>query len=184
MSTLDADPSMAPPAEGELVRRFWDRIRLFALRRTGDVAAAEDVAQETLRRVLEALRADRILNVEALPGFVFQTARHVCLHHARSAEREGRAMDRLRRVDERPADPDPLTRLVTAERRAAVCRALDRLPDADRVLLAALYYDQLDPGEAAARLGLSPGALRVRKHRALKRLGELLERNESATSGT
>ena len=43
-------------------------------------AEAEDVAQETLRRVLAALEAGRVANLEALPGFVFQTARHLCLH--------------------------------------------------------------------------------------------------------
>jgi RNA polymerase sigma-70 factor, ECF subfamily len=184
MSTLDADPPRSPPAEGELVRRFWDRVRLFALRRTGDAAAAEDVAQETLRRVIDALRSDRVLNVAALPGFVFQTARHVCLHYGRSAQREGRAMERLSRAGDGPERADALTSLVTAERCASVRRALVRLPDPDRALLAALYYEQLDPGEAAARLGLTGGALRVRKHRALKRLGELLGRNESGGSGT
>jgi DNA-directed RNA polymerase specialized sigma24 family protein len=33
-----------------------------------------------------------------------------------------------------------------------------------------LYYEQLESAEAAQRLGITAGALRVRKHRALERL--------------
>jgi len=40
----------------ELNRRFRDRLRFFAARRLFDREGAEDVAQEVLRRVLEALR--------------------------------------------------------------------------------------------------------------------------------
>jgi len=173
-----AGPSQ-PPAdsvssvdETECVRRFWERIRLFALRRTGDRVAAEDVAQETLRRVLEALRAGRIANLVALPAFVFQTALHVCQHHNRSAGREGRALLRLHRAADDPSIAgDPLHVLIGEEQRAEVRQALEKLEPADQQLVRMLYYEQMDSAEAARRLGISVGALRVRKHRVLDRLG-------------
>lgn len=164
---------LAMPTEPELAARFWDRIRLFATRRVHDTAIAEDVAQETLRRVIEAVRAGRVQNLEAIAGFVFQTAKHVCMHAQRSAGREARAMRRLQdRVDSADVQLDALARLVTEERRALVRTAIQALSPSDRDLLRALYFDQLDPVELAARLGLSPGTLRVRKHRALQRLAE------------
>jgi RNA polymerase sigma-70 factor (ECF subfamily) len=170
-----AAPAVATPSEAELVARFRDRIRLFAARRLGDAAAAEDVAQETLRRVVIAMRAGRIDRLESLPGFVFQTASHVCLHRRRSAGREARALARLRdeSVDE-PDGPDALAALVGDERRAAVRAALDRLSPGDRELLLLLFYERLETAEVARRCGTTPAALRVRKHRALQRLGELL----------
>jgi RNA polymerase sigma-70 factor (ECF subfamily) len=157
--------------ESECVNRFWERIRVFALRRTGDRVAAEDIAQETLRRVIQALRENRVQNLVALPAFVFQTALHVCQHHHRAAGREGRALLRLHRgsADTAPGG-DPLHALIGEERRAEVRRALDALDPADRELVRMLYYEQLDSAEAARRLGISAGALRVRKHRALERL--------------
>jgi len=60
----------------ELSLRFRDRLRFFAARRLRDKNLAEDVAQETLRRALEALRAGRVENLAALPSFLFETARH------------------------------------------------------------------------------------------------------------
>src|SRR5262249_15834643 len=63
---LPADRWVLPQGLGpdelasELTAQFWDRLRFFAMRRLRDAALAEDVAQETLRRTLEALRGGRI----------------------------------------------------------------------------------------------------------------------------
>jgi RNA polymerase sigma-70 factor, ECF subfamily len=162
--------------ERELVSRFWERLRMFAVRRLGDAALAEDLAQEVLRRVSEALREGRVENVDALPAFVFQTATHLCLHHYRSRSREARALARMSSGGREPGaeEPDPLAGLVSDETRAAVRQALETLPPPDRDLLHRIYFDHEDTAELASRLGISVGAVRVRKHRALARLAELL----------
>ena len=175
LTGLPQGPVSVAVSESDLAKRFWDRIRLFALRRLRDAAAAEDVAQEVLRRVLEALRADRLRNPAALPGFVFQTAHHVVLQQHRGTGREVRALQRMHSGAERAAAPaDSLTLLISEERRQAVRAALDRMDAGDRDLLISLYQDHAEPVQVAARLAITPGALRVRKHRALKRLAELL----------
>jgi RNA polymerase sigma-70 factor, ECF subfamily len=160
--------------EVALVTRFRERLRLFALRRLRDSAAAEDVAQETLRRVVEACRAGRLENPAALPAFVFHTANHICLQHYRSNDREGRALLRLGSEDPHNPDPHPLATLIGDERRAVVREALGRLSAEDRDLLRMMYYEDVDTGTLAQHLGVTPGALRVRKHRVLGRLAALL----------
>ena len=167
------------PSESELTSRYWDRIRLFAARRVYDSSKAEDIAQETLRRVIEAVRGGRVQNAGAIAGFVFQTAKHICMHAQRAAGREARAMRRLHEPsDTEGAEPDVLARLVSEERRVQVRAALATLSPDDRDLLRALYFDQVETAGLAAKLGLSAGALRVRKHRALQRLGEVLGRRQ------
>ncbi len=165
-----------PPDDvvADLTARFWERLRLFAARRLRDAALAEDVAQETLRRALEALRQGRVENPEALPAFLFQTARHVCMQRARSMGREARAMQRMGAEDETSGDPDPLIALISRERGEAVRAALSRLDDEDRDLLTMSYGLALDSDEIARRLGITAGAVRVRKHRALARLTAML----------
>lgn len=175
---MRASPPSRAFAIGEehaLVQRYWERLRVFALRRLGDVASAEDVAQETMDRVLAARREGRLRLEEALPGFVFSTARNICLHRARAAGREERAIRRLgANEDDGATTDDALTTLVSEERRAAVRSALALLGPDDHRLLLSLYFEQLDPADLARRLDCSIGALRVRKHRALQRLAEVL----------
>lgn len=178
-----SDATHPPVSESDLAARFWDRIRMFAARRLRDPAAAQDVAQETLRRVIDALRAGRIDKLDALPAFVFQTARHICLQSDRSSIRESRALSRLAEP-ERATEADALVALISEERRAMVHRALDDLPRDDRVLLRDIYYERVDPALLAQRLGVSAGALRVRKHRALLRLSELLGKHDQKHSPT
>lgn len=159
--------------EAGLAEAYRERIRLFALRRMGDPAAAEDAAQETLRRVLEALRSGRLRDPDALPGYVFATARHVCLREMRSATRARRAVVRAG-GEASPAPEDALEGLLRQESVRRIAAALGRLDADDRDLLRALVAEERETAEVAGELGVTVGALRVRKHRALKRLGRLL----------
>lgn len=163
--------SLTLSEEQRLALRFTERLRVFAARRLNDPAAGEDVAQETLRLVVEAMRANRIGDPNALPGFVFQTARNVCMHWVRSTAREKSAFARLANEPVAAAEStDALTSLITAERAHTVKRAINRLSRENQLLLIMMYYDGLDTDEIAKRLGLSAAAVRVRKHRALQRL--------------
>ncbi len=161
--------------ERDLAGPYWERVRLFALRRVGDATLAEDLAQETLRVAGAALREGRLQNPDALPAFIFQTARHLCLQRHRSDSREARALGRLQvEQAEQPAPADPLLVLVGEERCATVRRAMTRLDPGDRRLLELLYFDDLPTADVSVRLGVTAEALRVRKHRALRRLAAVL----------
>jgi RNA polymerase sigma-70 factor, ECF subfamily len=168
---------------GSLAARYTTRLRLFGMRHLGERAKAEDLAQETLRRVFEAVTAGRIHDPRALGGFVYETAWHVIQQHYRHDRRTRRAFARL---GEEEADPShsALENLISEERREAVRQALSRLEPDDRTLLAWLYHEGLTITETASRLGIEAGTLRVRKHRALQRLGKLLAGNGPPRSGT
>lgn len=163
--------------------RFLARLRCFATRWLGNAEAGEDAAQEALRRMLEAVAEGRVRQKVALPAFAYQTVRHVCLHYRRSAKREQRA---LARYGAEPLlddpGPGPLQELVSDERKAEVQGALAAMDEEDRQLLIALYVQEQSPRELAATLKLSDGALRTRKHRALKCLGQRLAESGAVTA--
>ena len=148
-------------------------MRLFAARRLSDWVAAEDVAQEALRRALEAMEAGRIENSAALPGFLFQTALHICLHRGRSAGRERKALQRFGTNAEQSVE-GPLAGLISRERRSNVRQALEQIEPDDRRLLELTYRDELSSEDIGRQLGLTAGAVRVRRHRAIRRLADLL----------
>lgn len=168
------DAALETVGPEQLAERFRDRLRVLAARRLGDWTLAEDAAQETLTRVLRALAEERLESMEALPAYVFQTARHVCQQWTDKRFRGDRAVQTFIREAPRTADEVALCRLITAERRTEVQRALEQLPPGDRELLRMLFHDAMEGPAAAARLGINAGALRVRKHRALRRLESLL----------
>lgn len=68
----------------------------------------------------------------------------------------------------------PATQAVRAERRQAVHDALAALPEPDREVLVLRYLEQLGPGEIAAVLGLSEGAVKMRHLRALQKMQGIL----------
>ncbi|GAA1562201.1 sigma-70 family RNA polymerase sigma factor [Actinomadura kijaniata] len=59
--------------------------------------------------------------------------------------------------------------------RMAVLRAMAELPDGDREVLILTAWQGLSPREAARVLGCRPAALRVRLHRARRRLTKAVE---------
>jgi RNA polymerase sigma-70 factor (ECF subfamily) len=78
----------AASCEGELCRRFLNRARLYGLKHLRfDVTAAEDLAQQLMMILLEALRAGRVEDLERVDRFMLGTCRNV---EFEGLEREGR----------------------------------------------------------------------------------------------
>jgi len=151
---------------------YWERVRLFATRQLRDRSEAEDVAQETMRIVLEALSRGTILNLDALSGFVFQTARHLCLKRMRSQRRGEAALAKVATSDIDPA-ADALASLIDDETLQRVRSTIAALPDADRILLQLFYVEGLGAEEVGRRLSITASAARVRKHRLIARLSSI-----------
>lgn len=156
------------------VEQFRTKLTVIAARRLGNWASAQDAAQEALRRGVEAVRAGRIPTLSALSGFLVQTVVYVCLHHRRSAGREERALSRYAATPT-PEAPGVFSHLVDEERRSAVRAAFAKLSDADQRVLSLTFVDELPTAEIAAKFNLTEGNVRIRRHRALKRLAELLD---------
>ena len=163
---------------------YWNRVRLFAVRQLHDAAEAEDVAQETMRIVLEALGHGTIQNVQALPGFVFQTAKNLCLKRMRAGRRGSAALAKLGSDGIDPA-ADSLSSLIAEEQMQRLREAMTGLPENDRLLLQLFYVEGLGADEVARRLSITAVAARVRKHRLIARLSSIVgERNTDDGSGT
>lgn len=80
------------------------------------------------------------------------------------------------RIEDRFVDiQTPETLLQRAQTRAAVLRAIDRLPDAHRTVLLLRDVEEFDTAEVAAMLSISTGAVKTRLHRARAALKKLLE---------
>ncbi|MBP0463541.1 sigma-70 family RNA polymerase sigma factor [Roseomonas sp. PWR1] len=156
-------------------RRAYDRLlrdclpllRAIARRRIRDAAEAEDAVQDTLltiHRMLATYDPSR----PARP-WIAAIAERRCIdrlrRHGRGAGRESPIEDHAATLAA-PAGETGEDRIAGRQLREAVAE----LPESQRTALRLAKLEDLPLAEAAARSGLSVGALKVATHRALKTL--------------
>jgi RNA polymerase sigma-70 factor (ECF subfamily) len=151
-------------AYGALLTDVTPPIVRFLSRRIFDPHEREDVYQDTLM----ALHCARHTYNPSRPfePWLFAIARHVLVDHFR---RRGVRSAREVLVDalpERSAD--------VASEGPRLEEALARLPAAQREAFEMLQLEGVSVAAAAARAGTTPGALKVRAHRAYKAVRALL----------
>ncbi len=150
---------------------FTDLVR-FLYRKVWDAERAQDLAQETFVRALDA-DAARGREPESPRAWLFAIASNLARDEARSGIRRRRHLTLMRSEGEDcPAAPDdPAAQLEARERHDAVRRALDALGERDREVL--LLWDAgLDYHEIARQTGLSPTSVGTTLARARHRLVE------------
>lgn len=155
-----------------------------ALRALNDPDAAEEVAQESLARGLEALKAGQFRDEGSVGAYFRGICRHVIVDRMR---RESRltSLDTLPEQPDRTAPPNALHALISREQREQVVRALSELPPQSLECLRLSFYEGLKPAEIARRLGEPGPRVRKRHQRALEKLREALQsQSPPASHGT
>lgn len=156
-----------------LFRRHHARVHAMCVRLLDSADAADDAVQETFLRVARYGR--RFEARAAFTTWLYRIARNTC-HDlreatARTARREAAwAAEREPAPPALPAAADPRLR--------ALDIALRQLPDDAREVLVLSRHLDLSADDIARVLGCSPGAARVRLHRALARLREIYTSRE------
>jgi RNA polymerase sigma factor (sigma-70 family) len=153
----------------ELVERHERRVFAVAWSRLGDAALAEEVAQEAFVRAYQRLWL--LGDGAKFSAWIAAITRRVAINCGLRNRRE--LNKRQRWALEQTATPaDEPSELCPPE---TLRQALAGLPDAHRECLVLFYLEGKSGAEAAAALGISESALRVRLHRARAALREQLE---------
>jgi RNA polymerase sigma-70 factor (ECF subfamily) len=166
-------------AESDLIDYYLRRVYALILARLRDPELARDLTQDVLMGVLTAVRAGRLREHSALDGFVLGAARNHISNYFRQRSRQP-VMEEVSPELRAPAIDD---RLEIRERGEILRKALRRLTGEEREILRLTTVEQLSPAEIALRLGLASEAVRQRKSRALRRLGEFVAKFQSRRPG-
>ena len=155
-----------------IYRRYHERVYRFAYRMTGSPEAARDVTHSCFVGLLE--KPSRYDGQRASLGtYLCGAARHLSLRRASRAWRERPVADW---PELRPArTPSPLEILLEDERARVVREALKALAPLHREVLILAEYEDLDLGTIAQVVGAEVGAVKVRLHRARRKLRAALE---------
>jgi RNA polymerase sigma-70 factor (ECF subfamily) len=140
----------------------------YALRRCDGAEDAADVAAETF--AIAWRRIDAVPSGEQARPWLYGVARNVLANHRRG---QARRRDLSAALAAEVADRYEPSAEESAGLRTigAVFRGL---PDVDRELLSLVAWEGLDPGGIAVVLGCSRNAVRIRLHRARRRLAARL----------
>lgn len=178
-----ADEAMNRYAEGDdsafavVHQAVADRLYAFLTRMARSPVLADDLLQETFLRMHRA-RGSFVRGARLLP-WCYAIARNVCIDHARQrAVRKEHAVanDEGETVFEQPTGPDADgEQLTMASELAEIVRAtLAKLPHNQREAFVLLRYEGLSVADAAAVLGTTEGAVKLRAFHAYEALRAVL----------
>jgi RNA polymerase sigma-70 factor (ECF subfamily) len=165
--TADGDRS----AFGEIYGILLDPIYRYLYWNVGSSEEAEDLAEEVFLRCL--------VNIEGynprrgpFKAWAFRIAHNLVIDYRRKRGR--RVQEQLKEDVEDEASPAPED-LERDERALALREILRELPSMQRQVILMKYFVEMSNAEVARSLGRSEGAVNALQHRALRRLGKLLE---------
>ena len=157
-----------------LFRRHYESVRMLCARVTATASVGDDLAQETFLRVLRhraTFRGDARFTT-----WIYRIARNLCLEHVARAARDQRIAERWKVEAPVSLASDRSDEL------DALAAALQTLPPDQREVLVLCRYHDLPFAEVAEILGCTPGAARVRAHRALVALRKAYDAREHGRS--
>ncbi len=169
-------------AFGEIVRRYADSMLGYLTRMSRDREEAQDLFQETFRRVHEKAHT---FAGGAFKNWLFTIATNVAIDGLRRRKRL-RLVSLNQPVDCADSDEEfgaaiaadnrcnPYDQAIKAEQAEKVKQAIELLPARQRATLILAYYQQLSYGQIAEALGCSIGTVRTQMFRALRKLADRL----------
>ncbi len=136
---------------------------------TRNAADAEDAAQAGLVKAWRAL--PRFRRGAPLRPWLLAIVANEARNSLRArGRRDGLALRAAHELPSGDAAPSPEGRALAAEQRAQLLAALERLGEADRLVLSCRYLLDLGEDETAEVLSLRRGTVKSRTSRALERL--------------
>ncbi|MHC4560065.1 MAG: RNA polymerase sigma factor, partial [Planctomycetota bacterium] len=175
-SLIDAHLRGEPTAFGELVRRHGDSVLGYLIRMSGNRQQAEDLFQETFKRVHEKAHT---FHGGQFKGWLFTIATNVAIDDMRWRKRV-RVVSLNQRLDCNDHDSQELSNVAMAdnscnpsqqaqraERIEQVREAIESLPAKQRATLVLAYYQQLNYREVAEVMSCSLGTVKTQMYRAL-----------------
>ncbi len=182
-SLLNAHRQGDATAFAELVRRYGSSLLGYLMRMSGNREQAEDIFQETFKRVHEKAYT---LRGEQFKPWLFTIATRVAINGLRRRKQlqlvslnqkvdcaDGQC-EELGTVAVADTSCEPSQEAVRAEQKEQVRLAIESLPDRQRATLVLAYYEQLSYKEVAEVLGCSVGTVKTQMYRALKKLSQIL----------
>jgi RNA polymerase sigma-70 factor (ECF subfamily) len=180
---IDAHCQGSKTAFTELVRRYGEGLFGYLIQMCGNRDQAEDLVQETFKRVYEKAHTFRGTQ---LKSWLFTIATRVAIDSLRKrkhlrlvslnqqADCADETCEQLEMLAVADNSCEPSQEVVLTEQKEQVRQAIESLPARQRATLVLAYYQELSYHEVAEVLGCSIGTVKTQMSRALRTLAQRL----------
>lgn len=190
----NAEPAVHTPSTGldapadftTFMRNYQDMVFATAARLTGNDAQAEDISQEVFLKAYENF--DHLRTSPTAGGWLKTVATNLSLNHLSRYRKRWRFFSEFRREDDSDDEPEIefaapdtfFSGFEAADRRAQVQRALEQLPEHQRVPLVLYHFEDMPYDEIARHLRVSLAKVKTDILRARTALAKILLRSGTA----
>ena len=161
-----------------LVEKYQKSVHALAWRKIGDFHYAEEITQDTFLRAYQKLSTLR--DPSRFLRWLYVIANRLCLNWLRKEKKHEKQLQSLEDTPMAEVAESAYERYVleqreteaTEQRFEIVKKLLEKLPESERTVVTLHYLGEMTMTEISKFLGVSVEAIRLRLHRARKRLQE------------
>lgn len=157
-------------AYGKIYELFYRRIFRYCSINTRKVEIAQDICQETFLKAWKAL-PQFSQKGGSFQAYLFKIARNLIIDLSRKHKEE--SLENYQGIETNEHFEEKIEKVEDTKR---VQRALSHLDDLERQIIILHYFEDMTGREVAQVVGIKEGNLRVKTHRVLEKLKEILEK--------
>lgn len=158
-------------AFGKIYVYFYKRIYRYCYFNLKAAEAAEDITQETFIKAWKSLPTFRIKKGGSLQAYLFRIARNLIIDLSRKKKEV--TLDSIGEIEKEEDFEELIDKKTDTEK---VRKALAKLDDLEKQIVLLRFFEDLSFTEVSKVTGVAEGNLRVKVHRTLKKLKDILEK--------
>lgn len=160
-------------AFNELVRRYQERIYWLVRKIVGDHEDANDIAQDVFVKVYHSIKDFR--EESSLYTWLYRIGTNLSLNLLRKKKLKSFfSIDQLAYAI-KSGDDEPDAEMEKVEEKNIIEKAIETLPEKQKLVFILRYYEEMPYGEMARMLGKSTGGLKANYFHAVKKIEEYLK---------
>lgn len=159
----------------EIYQTFYKKIFRYCVFNGQTEEGAKDICQEVFLRAWKSLPRFSLKDGGTMQAFLFRIARNLLIDLSR--KKKEYALKEYEDAIE--TNEDFIEDFAREQSIKNVKTALSELEEKDRQIVVLRYFEELSTADVAKALKMKEGALRVRIHRTLKKLEDILLRHEN-----
>ncbi len=156
-------------AVDELVIKHQKQIYALTYRMTKDIEDAKDLTQKTFIKAFNGIKGFK--KKSSFKTWLYQIAINTSINHLRQNKHKKTELEDSLAEDNKGA----LTAIIEDEKRGLIKKAIDKLPERQRLAIILRVYNELSCIEASEAMGCSEGAVKAHYHNGVKRLKEIFK---------